>query len=187
MQTKIDIVNKKNQPTGQSMSIDDALKAGLWHRGAHVVIATKTGYILLQKRSSTMVMHPGLLDFSVGGFVDTNESPEQAAVRETKEESGLTITEADLHYLGLFYRNHAWPRLRKRSRSFIYAYTVVLPTHEVPLSIQQEEVEWARFVSIRQAAQLVRRHRIKSLGRLEPLYAFYRQLLSETEKVVRNA
>lgn len=50
-------------------------------------IIERDGKILMVKRN----YHPvGKLDFP-GGFVDTGETIEQAAIRESKEETGLTV------------------------------------------------------------------------------------------------
>src|SRR5579875_28103 len=109
MQKQIDIVNQYNQLTGQSLSIDEALKQNAWHRGVRVVICTKNGYILIQKRSSSMLTDPEYLEFSVGGFVDTGEEPEEAAIREVREELGLQLGPSDLHFIGVFKLTRRWP------------------------------------------------------------------------------
>ncbi len=181
MPNKIDIVDKNNQPTGQTSEINDALIKGLWHRGVHVVVCTRTGYILIQKRSTAMRMHPGFLDFSVGGFVDSDETPEEAAIREVREEVGLDIRKGALHFVTIHRKNRAWPAQHKKDRAFIYIYVVVLPDHTVDIHAQREEVEWSKFITVRELKRLLRAHRIKHLGRIEPTYAFYTQVLAATE------
>jgi isopentenyldiphosphate isomerase len=58
-------------------------------RAARVFVFNESGKLLLQKRSQH-VLHPGLLDQSVGGHVDEGETYHEAAVREMKEELGLS-------------------------------------------------------------------------------------------------
>ena len=55
--------------------------------------------ILLQKRSLTKLNKPGWFHISAGGHINVGETPVQAAVRETKEEMGLTIDESKLHFV----------------------------------------------------------------------------------------
>ncbi len=178
MLKNIDIVDNNNQLTGSESTIDHAMKKGLWHRGAHIIVYTKTGYVLVQKRSSTMVTHPGYLDISCGGFVDAGETPEIAAVRELKEELGIHISTQELSLLEVRRKNHAWPRTKRYDRTFLYCYAVCLPDHHMSLShLQKEEVESAQFLTFREANRLITRHHIQGLGRIEPLYGFYRTLL----------
>ncbi len=182
MANNIDILDEHGQQTGRQASISAALTGGLWHAGAHVVVCSQDGHIIVQKRSAAMQMNPSLLDMSCGGFVDTGETPEQAAIRETKEELGITIAASQLRPLGTHYKNHAWPKQGIHDRAIIYCYQVVLDRRDITISVQQSEVEWARFVPLRQVKRLIRLHRLKNLGRIEPQYSFYRQLLKKIDQ-----
>ncbi len=74
----------------------------LIHRSAHVlVIHPVDGTLLLQKRSLHKDTSPGLWDISVGGHVTFGQTYEEAIVRETQEELGLTVASEDLEYLYL--------------------------------------------------------------------------------------
>jgi 8-oxo-dGTP pyrophosphatase MutT (NUDIX family) len=176
--------NKHNQPTGHTMTITDALRKGAWCRGAHIIICTTDGHVLLQKRAASMVMHPSQIDMSAGGYVDAGETPEQAAVREVHEEFGISIKQRDLQLIKVRRQNHRWPKMRKRNRAFIYSYVVVLPSMLDVSHVQFSEVEWARFVPLATAKQFVRRRRLKALGRLEPKRLLYRDALQAAERVI---
>jgi 8-oxo-dGTP pyrophosphatase MutT (NUDIX family) len=181
MPNLIDIVDKNNQLTGQTVQIDIAIQSGLWHRGVAVVVCTKTGYVIVQRRSQQMRMHPGMLDFSAGGFVDSGEVPEAAAVRELHEELGLAIEPTALHFIKIYRKNHAWPKRHGNDRVFIYCYALCLPNHDISLNVQASEVLWAKFIPKNQLKRLIIRHSLRSLGRLEPTYSYYKMLLAAAE------
>jgi isopentenyldiphosphate isomerase len=64
-----------------------------------IIIFNDKGEILLQKRSMTKDLFPGMLGVSVGGHVNKGESYEEAAKRETEEELGVQL---DLKFIKTF-------------------------------------------------------------------------------------
>ena len=65
--------------------------------GAVVVLRDEEGRMLLLKRHESSKWAPNKLGFP-GGKIDAGESPRRAAVRELKEETGLTVR--DLRRVG---------------------------------------------------------------------------------------
>ena len=63
----------------------------LLHRAVHIMISSKNGEILLQKRSPWKDRHPRLWDSSAAGHVSAGEEYDSAARRELKEELGIDI------------------------------------------------------------------------------------------------
>jgi 8-oxo-dGTP pyrophosphatase MutT (NUDIX family) len=120
----IDIITRNNRRTGRISNPEDASNRGLWHRGVHVIIATPSGQLLVQKRSEDMIQHPGMLDIGVGGFVDSGETPEMAGIREVYEETGIKATTDQLIFLGVTKFNHRW-RYKDRQKSVVRLYTVM--------------------------------------------------------------
>jgi len=74
----------------------------LIHRVVHVLVFNSRGNLLLQKRSHKKDISPGKWDTSVGGHVNPGESPFNAALRETREELGITLQELKLLYEYLY-------------------------------------------------------------------------------------
>jgi len=64
-----------------------------------ILLVNQDGKYLFGKRAHEP--SKGLWD-TFGGFVDSNETLEEATVRETKEETGLDIEAKDLKYVGSF-------------------------------------------------------------------------------------
>lgn len=90
---------------GKGGSKDEVFIQGLLHGAAHVWIWRQkedVKEVLLQKRASTKPTWPNLLDISAAGHVDLGETPVQAAIRETKEEIGLTVAAEELNQFNVF-------------------------------------------------------------------------------------
>lgn len=64
-------------------------------RFASIVLVDPRGWILLQERDEHPVIDPECWGF-VGGHVDDGEHPDDAAVRELAEETGLRLTRQQL-------------------------------------------------------------------------------------------
>jgi isopentenyldiphosphate isomerase len=95
---KLDIVNDRDEIVGQDTR--HAIHTqGLWHREIHVIIYNSRGEILLQKRSHNSETFKGVWDLGVGGHVEPGDSYEYTACKETQEETGLVIEEADLEFV----------------------------------------------------------------------------------------
>ncbi|MBT8267179.1 MAG: NUDIX domain-containing protein [Flavobacteriaceae bacterium] len=102
MDELIDIVTRDGLPTGKSIQKSIIHSKGHYHNTAHLWLYTKSGEILLQQRSSKKLICPLLWDVSVAGHVDAGESISDAALRETKEEIGLSLAKNDLLKIGVF-------------------------------------------------------------------------------------
>ena len=64
---------------------------GLLHRAVHVLVFNARGEIFLQKRSLLKDRQPGVWDSSASGHVDSGEDYDACAVREVREELGVTL------------------------------------------------------------------------------------------------
>ena len=100
----------------------------------------------------------GKLDLP-GGFIDPNETAEEAACREIKEELGLIITPDDLSYVTTFPNNYVYRNVAYRTMDIFYECQ--LKTESISVAAQDEikELIWVKrseidldkigFVSIR--------------------------------------
>lgn len=141
-----DIVDREGQPTGLVKERGVAHLDGSPHPTVHTWVVRKTPsgqvQILLQKRSHEKDAWPDCYDISSAGHISSGGTPLAAAIREAKEELGLTIAPEELQLLG--------HRLRERERIFherpfhdceystIYLYHLKDP--ETPLVLQKSEV-----------------------------------------------
>ena len=147
MSEKIDILTSRGKPTGNTAVKSQIHQKGFYHNTAHIWFYDFSGNVLLQQRSSKKTFYPLLWDVSVAGHVDSGESIRQAAIRETREEIGLLITENDLRKIGVF------ESFRTYDSGYIdneFHHTFISKTHAKlnNLTPNPDEVESLKFVSM---------------------------------------
>ena len=101
-----------------------------------VVFCAEEQKILLIKRRNPPFQHKWALP---GGFVDVNELPVQACIRELQEETGLRLKDGQL--LGVYGEEGRDPRGWTVSVSFVFKIDKVLMAKVCPGSDSQE-VAW---------------------------------------------
>ena len=146
MDELIDASDKNGKATGVSELKSIIHTKGLYHHTAHVWFYTNTGQVLLSQRSSNKSICPLLWDVSVAGHVDSGESIKQAAVRETKEEIGLNISENELNKIGVFECFQTYDN-GIIDNEFHNTYIAELKVPLTKLIPQAEEVEALKLVS----------------------------------------
>jgi mutator protein MutT len=75
-----------------------------------LLILQKDDSVCLLKRAQSLSFGGGLYSLP-GGKIEQDETAQQAAVREAKEELGITINEKDLEFVHLFHRKGATERI----------------------------------------------------------------------------
>ena len=87
-----DVVNERDEVIGQAPR-KEVHARGLWHRAIHVLVFNSRGEIFLQKRSLKKDIAAGKWDSSSSGHLDTGEDYDASAVRELREELGITLAQ----------------------------------------------------------------------------------------------
>jgi isopentenyl-diphosphate Delta-isomerase len=85
-----DIVNEHDEVVGRAPR-SEVHARGLLHRAVHVFVFNSRGEVFLQKRSMKKDRQPGVWDSSCSGHVDSGEDYDQTAMRELREEIGLSL------------------------------------------------------------------------------------------------
>jgi isopentenyl-diphosphate delta-isomerase len=96
----IDVVDSAGVATGVRKLKRQIHRDGDLHLAVHVWIVSADGRVLLQRRSATKENYPGLWDVSSAGHLSAGETSIEAALRETAEELGLQLNEAELVFAG---------------------------------------------------------------------------------------
>ncbi len=172
----LEIVDEHDQPVTHRATYEEVVRKGLWHRGVHVIIYTPDHEILMQKRAPSLLVYPGRVEISVGGGVGRGETPKAAALREVREEFGLTIPAKELRFIGKLRINHH--AQGQYDRCFTYSYAVCLPKSKLNVQLNPNETSTTFFMTEKQLRQALRIHRIRHIGRITPLYDYWRYLLT---------
>lgn len=125
-----DVVNEQDEVIGQRPR-SEVHRLHLRHRAVHVLVFNRQGQLFLQKRSMRKDCFPGTWDSSASGHLDQGEAYDACAVREMREEIGLTTETAPRRILRL----KACP---ETGQEFVWVYLV---ESEGPFVLQPEEVD----------------------------------------------
>jgi len=146
MDELIDTLDADGNMTNIIAMKSEAHKNGWFHQTVHIWFYTLNGEILLQQRSKNKDVFPSLWDVSVAGHIGAGEDIKISAVREVKEEIGLTINSEALKKIGIFRSVH------KHSDTLIdceFNHTFIaelkVPFHS--LQKQESEVEQLKLIS----------------------------------------
>lgn len=147
-----DICGKDGRPTGHVKERSMVHRDGNLHRTVHIWVVRRRQDggldVLLQKRSQVKDAYPGCYDVSSAGHVQTGDDFADSAVRELKEELGITAKEEGLRFIGFhegYVENNFWGQLFKDWEiSAVYLYEK--PVEEGSLMLQQSEVERVIFM-----------------------------------------
>ena len=102
---KWDLLDAQGNATGRTIIRGERLQAGQYHLVVHIWIVDSHGRLLIQKRSPTLRLMPGIWA-ATGGSAVSGEISSDAARRELAEELGILTYPNELQYLG---------RLRRRN------------------------------------------------------------------------
>lgn len=95
-----DVLDNKGRHTGETARRSECHRFGYWHKAVAVFILNSANQVLLQQRSATKRLWPGLWDVSAGGHVLVGEFGFQAVIRECREELGLDLNLNELTFIG---------------------------------------------------------------------------------------
>ena len=108
----------------------------LIHRVVHVFVFHTDGRLLLQKRSKSKDLYPGRWDTSVGGHVSPGEDTLAAALREMREELGISRDSLTFLSSHIFEGSH--------ETELVCAYSCL---HDGPFLQNTEEIDELRYWS----------------------------------------
>ena len=108
------IVDEEGRVVGSATRGECHSGSKLLHPVVHLHVFSDKGDIYLQRRPEWKDIQPGKWDTAVGGHIDYGEAPEQALLREVREELGITDFQAEFVCKYVFES--------KRERELVYVY-----------------------------------------------------------------
>jgi isopentenyl-diphosphate delta-isomerase len=146
----VDVLDETGRPIGvkEKRAVH---RDGDRHRSAHVWIASGER-VLLQRRALVKESWPGLWDISGAGHLSAGETAVEAAIREAREELGLTIAAADLQFLGtLRYQVTLRDDYVENELHEVYlVHRDVDPSSLILDPLEVAEVRWVRLADLGQ-------------------------------------
>ncbi len=97
----LEVVNEQGEVIGLDTRAN-IHKLGLLHKEIHVYFYTPEKELIFQHRAKDKDTYPDMLEATVGGHVEPGVSFEETALKETFEETGVTIDPNDLVLLETF-------------------------------------------------------------------------------------
>lgn len=159
-----DVYDGQARKTGRTMKRGTP-KDGDYMLCAHVYIYTSEGKFLVQKRALSKELHPGEWDITVGAVLAGEESI-AGAIRETKEEIGIDISEEDLYLAG---------RVKKQNK-FIDIYFVKKDFDIACCELQEEEVADVKFIEVSELIDIEKNGRKRDEAYMDIIYDAIKKL-----------
>lgn len=145
MEEMLDVLNEDGTPAGRTVSREEAHREGILHGTSQIFIyRVKNGrvQILLQRRSQEKDSFPGKLDISSAGHIPAGMSPLENAVKELKEELGLTVN-ADQLKFAFIHRSEGINTFHGQifnDRQISHVYTMECDMEEEDFKLQKSEL-----------------------------------------------
>ena len=146
----IDIVDENGNFTGEVMDKEEAHDKNLLHNEIAVFIINDKGQVLLEKRSANKRFDPNKWALCAG-HVDAGESLESAALREMKEEVGISINQNEL--IPFAERSIS---IKETNSHITYYYYVKLNLKETDFIIQEEELSEVKWFDIDKVIEMIK-------------------------------
>ena len=173
MEEYLDIVDENGSPTGKTAARSLVHREGLPHRTSHLWLVRKrndTIQVLLQKRAMTKSF-PGCYDISSAGHIPAGQDYYPSAVRELREELGLTAEESELICCGdmKIVWDDVFFGVPYHDRQYTKVFLLWADVEEDQLTLQKEEVDGVLWIGLQECMDRVAAGTIKNCISLEEL------------------
>ncbi len=118
-------------------------RLGLKHRAVHILVFNSKGELFLQCRSMKKDKCPGLWDSSASGHLDCGEDYDKCAVRELREELGITI---------ILTRMFKIPACKETDNEFVWVYKGF---YDGEFKLNIDEISEGKWFSINEIDALI--------------------------------
>ena len=151
-----DVLDENGNKTGKTKARELVHRDGDWHRSVHVWIVNSENRVLLQKRSPIKDSHPNMWDISSAGHLGAGDDSVAAAIREIREELGLTVKPTDLLFLATVKTEGRY-NADFINREFSDVYIALISPPASAFALQKEEVSEIKWVSCDELRAMIAR------------------------------
>lgn len=147
-----DIYDENMRRTGRTMARDDwHMQPGEYHLSVLGVVRRPDGKYLITQRKLDKAWGAGWWEFP-GGAVRAGENPEDAVVREVREETGVDLSDVEGRQALVYKREDP----NEANNYFMVVYAFELDLDESMVAIQEEEVESFMFADAQRIEALAK-------------------------------
>ena len=140
-----DLYTEERERTGRTMVRGESTPKGFYRLVVHICIFDSLGRMLIQQRQPFKRGWSNLWDVSVGGCAVAGDSSRVAAVRELREELGLSVDLTGVR-----------PALTLSFRTGFDDYYLITRDLEISeLTLQYEEVQGVRWADLPEILQMI--------------------------------
>ena len=180
-----DVVDKKGEPTGTTVTRSEAHRMGIRHRTSHVWLYRQKGgevQLLLQKRSDGKDSYPGCYDISSAGHIPAGDGFTVSALRELKEELGIEASENELLPIGtrFFEFEKDFHGTAFHDCQVSRVYLLKYGGEAEKLHFQESEISAVRWMNLEDVTSMVRKGKPENCIRMEEIDMIRKALSSET-------
>ena len=159
MKEYLDVVDENGKPTGETVERSVAHREGFPHRTSHLWLVRKRDgriQVLLQKRAMTKSF-PGCYDISSAGHIPAGQDYYPSAIRELKEELGLTARESELIPCGdmKIVWDDVFFGIPYHDRQYTKVLLLWADVEEDQLTLQKEEVDGVLWIDLQECMDRV--------------------------------
>ena len=134
----LDLVDENDNVIGEVWKSEAHSDPSKIHREVAVVIFDNTGKTLIQQRSLKKKFAPGKWILSAAGHVGKGENSKTAALRETKEELGITV---DLTFVGKQFDS-------QETQTRIFSVFTAVVYKDVEIKLDKNESDQYKWVEV---------------------------------------
>ena len=170
----LDIVDENGIPTGAVIDRETAHREGIRHRTAHLwLLRRREGQVqvLLQKRSMEKDSYPGCYDISSAGHIPAGVDFIPSALRELREELGVTVPADALQECGVrhFTFEDVFHGRLFKDNQVSKVFCLWLDKDAEDFTVQKEEIDYVRWFGLEEAIEAVKNNTIPNCIYLEEL------------------
>ena len=163
----LDVVDKRGNPTGQTVEREKAHEEGIMHRTSHVWLLRKKHckvQILLQKRCETKESFPGCYDISSAGHIPAGMDFAESAIRELQEELGISASVDELVFCGdrIVIWDDRFSGKPFHDRQYSRVFILWRDMDEEEFQLQKEEVDSVLWMDLDECIAAVEKNQIKN-------------------------